>query len=162
MLQLPSMPSVTIQIELDRPTFGPGTVLASFAEESRTAFRQSRGRLSIILTPPEPFLPMDPADIVEITCRDAARLGLHVREHMVAYRVVKLPADFYALAPGNDALRPPQATPIAGLTLAGDYTRQPYLATMEGAVVSGQLAACAVEVACRATGGAAMASVRSS
>jgi 15-cis-phytoene desaturase len=169
LLRLPSMPSVTIQIELDRPsmpldrtTFGPGTVLASFAEESRTAFRQSRGRLSIILTPPEPFLPMDPADIVEITCRDAARLGLHVREHMVAYRVVKLPADFYALAPGNDALRPPQATPIAGLTLAGDYTRQPYLATMEGAVVSGQLAACAVEVACRATGGAAMASVRSS
>src|SRR4029450_8979049 len=59
--------SYTIQIELARPwmprgrtTFGPGTVLASFAEESRTAFRQSRGRLSIILTPPEPFLPLDP------------------------------------------------------------------------------------------------------
>ena len=51
------------------------------------------------------------------------------------------------LAPGNDALRPQQATPIAGLTLAGDYTRQPYIATMEGAVVSGQLAAAAVEAA---------------
>ena len=154
MLQLPSMPSVTIQIELDRPsmpldrpTFGPGTVLASFAEESRTAFRQSRGRLSVILTPPEPFLPMDPAAILEYTCRDAARLGLRVRDHIVAYRVVKLPADFYSLAPGNEVLRPPQATPIVGLTLAGDYTCQQYLATMEGAVVSGQLAACAVEAA---------------
>jgi 15-cis-phytoene desaturase len=154
MLRLPSMPSVTIQLELDRPsmpldrtTFGPGTVLASFAEESRTAFRQSRGRLSVILTPPEPFLPMDPAAILEHTCRDAERLGLHVREHIVAYRVVKLPADFYSLAPGNEVLRPPQATPIAGLTLAGDYTCQQYLATMEGAVVSGQLAACAVEAA---------------
>jgi 15-cis-phytoene desaturase len=105
---------------------------------------------------------MDPADIVEITCRDAARLGLHVREHIVAYRVVKLPADFYSLAPGNDALRPPQATPIPGLTLAGDYTRQQYLATMEGAVVSGQLAADAVEAASRWGDVPAMAGARSS
>jgi 15-cis-phytoene desaturase len=156
MLRLPSMPAVTIQIELDRPsmpldrtTFGSGTVLASFAEESRTAFRQSLGRLSVILTPPEPFIDMDPAGILEITCRDAERLGIHVRDHVIAYRVVKLPADFYSLAPGNDALRPPQATPIEALTLAGDYTRQQYLATMEGAVVSGKLAACAVEAAHR-------------
>jgi 15-cis-phytoene desaturase len=156
MLRLPSMPGVTIHIELDRPalpldraTFGPGTVLASFAEESRTTFRQSRGRLSVILTPPELFIDMDPADILEITCRDAERLGMRVRDHVIAYRVVKLPADFYSLAPGNDALRPPQVTPIAGLTLAGDYTRQPYIATMEGAVVSGKLAADAVQAACQ-------------
>ena len=152
MLRLPSMPAVTIQIELDRPsmpidrtTFGPGTVLASFAEQSRTTFRQNPGRLSIILTPPDRFLPMDDAQILEITCRDAERLGVRVRDRMVRYRVVRLPADFYSLSPGSDALRPPQATPIAGLTLAGDYTRQKYIATMEGAVVSGRLAACAVE-----------------
>lgn len=152
MLRLPSMPSVTIQMELDRPsmpidrtTFGPGTVLASFAEQSRTTFRQLPGRLSIILTPPEPFLDMEPAEILEITCRDAERLGVRVRDRLVDYRVVKLPADFYSLSPGTDALRPPQATPVPGLTLAGDYTRQQYLATMEGAVVSGQLAARAVD-----------------
>ena len=156
MLRLPSMPAVTIQHELDRPsmpldrtTFGPGTVLASFAEQSRTTFRQSAGHLSVILTPPEPFVDMAPADILAITCRDAERLGVRVRDHVVSYRVVTLPADFYALAPGSDALRPPQATPIAGLTLAGDYTRQPYLATMEGAVVSGQLAADTVAAAGR-------------
>jgi 15-cis-phytoene desaturase len=152
MLRLPSMPSVTIQMELDRPsmpidrtTFGPGTVLASFAEQSRTTFRQLPGRLSIILTPPEPFLAMEPAEILEITCRDAERLGVRVRDRIVDYRVIKLPADFYSLSPGTDALRPPQATPIPGLTLAGDYTRQQYLATMEGAVVSGRLAARAVD-----------------
>jgi 15-cis-phytoene desaturase len=169
MLRLPSMPAVTIQLELDLPsmplvrtTFGPGTVFASFAEESRTAFRQSPGRLSVILTPPEPFLAMDDPAILDITCRDADRLGLRVREHVIAYRVVRLPADFYSLAPGNDALRPPQVTPIAGLTLAGDYTRQQYLATMEGAVVSGQVAADAVEAACRSGDRAAMAGARSS
>ncbi|HEX8099652.1 MAG TPA: FAD-dependent oxidoreductase, partial [Actinomycetota bacterium] len=154
MLRLPSMPSVTIQFELDRPsmpidrtTFGPDTVLASFAEQSRTTFRQSRGRLSVILTPPERFLNMDPEQILEITCRDAERLGVRVRDRLIDYRVVRLPADFYLLSPGTDELRPPQATPIEGLTLAGDYTQQIYLATMEGAVVSGRLAACAVEAA---------------
>ena len=30
---------------------------------------------------------------------------------------------------------------MPGLYLAGDHTRQPYVATMEGAVVSGHLAA---------------------
>lgn len=152
MLRLPSMPSVTIQIDLDGPsmpidrtTFGPGTVLASFAEQSRTTFRHTHGRLSVILTPPEPFLEMEPPDVLEATLRDADRLGLRVRGHVVDYRVVKLPADFYSLAPGHDALRPPQATPIPGLTLAGDYTRQQYLATMEGAVVSGRIAADVVE-----------------
>ena len=154
MLRLPSMPSVTIQMELDGPsmeidhtTFGPHTVLASFAEQSRTTFRGLPGRISIILTPPEEFLPMTPEEIFEITCRDADRLGLRVSNHVTRYRVVKLPADFYSLSPGTDALRPPQQTPIPGLTLAGDYTRQQYLATMEGAVVSGRLAAQMVQAA---------------
>jgi 15-cis-phytoene desaturase len=156
MLRLPSMPSVTIQMELDSPsmpidrtTFGPGTVLASFAEQSRSTFRWCPGRLSVILTPPERFLGMDPAEILEITCRDAERLGVRVRDRITDYRVVALPEDFYSLSPGTDALRPEQATPIEGLTLAGDYTRQQYLATMEGAVVSGRRAARAVKAARR-------------
>jgi 15-cis-phytoene desaturase len=151
MLRLPSMPAVTLQMELDRPsmpmdrvTFGPGTVLASFAEQSRTTFRELPGRLSVILTPAERFLAMEPAEILGVTCRDAERLGVRVRDRLVRYRVIKLPEDFYSLSPGNDALRPSQETPIPGLTLAGDYTRQQYLATMEGAVVSGQRAARAV------------------
>ena len=37
----------------------------------------------------------------------------------------------------------------AGLTLADDYTRQQYLATMEGAVVTGKLAADIAEAACQ-------------
>lgn len=154
MLRLPSMPSVTIQIELDAPsmdvdhtTFGPETHLASFAEQSRTTFRGQRGRISIILTPPQRFLGMADRDIFDVTLAHADRLGLRVRGHVRRYRVVRMPADFYALSPGNDALRPPQSTPVAGLSFAGDYTCQQYLATMEGAVVSGRLAAAAAECA---------------
>lgn len=46
--------------------------------------------------------------------------------------------------PGVDACRPPQATPVPGLTLAGDWTDTGWPATMEGAVRSGILAAAAV------------------
>src|SRR5437764_6670969 len=82
--------------------------------------------------------------IFEIASRDAERLGVPVRDRTKRYRVVRLYSDFYSLSPGTDALRPSQTTPVPGLSLAGDYTRQQYLATMEGAVVSGQRAAEAV------------------
>jgi len=38
-------------------------------------------------------------------------------------------------------MRPRQRTGIDGLVLAGDYTRTPSFATMEGAVISGKKAA---------------------
>lgn len=43
--------------------------------------------------------------------------------------------------PGVDRLRPGQRTRVPGLTLAGDYTRTGWPATMEGAARSGKLAA---------------------
>jgi 15-cis-phytoene desaturase len=148
MLHMPSMPAVTFQIELtepsmtiDRTTFGPGTALTSFTEQSRTTFSASKGRLSIILSPPERFIDLSDDQILEVVLKDAKKLGLQLEGKIVSYRSVRLPADFYSLAAGSEALRPPQDIGIPNLVLAGDYTKQPYLATMEGAVVSGKLAA---------------------
>lgn len=148
MLNLPTMDAATIQIDLDQPamdkditTFGPTTSLASFAEQSRTTFRHAPGRLSIILSPPEKFLDMPGNDVLEIVCRDAEKLGLPIRGHVTDYRIVTHPDEFHTLSPGHNWMRPSQRTPVDGLTLAGDYTMQPYFSTMEGAVVSGQLAA---------------------
>ena len=45
----------------------------------------------------------------------------------------------------NHQLRPNQTTPIKNFFLAGDYTMQRYLASMEGAVLSGKLCAEAVD-----------------
>jgi len=151
MLRLPTMPAVTAQFELDSPalpvdrtTFGPGTVLASFSEQSRTTFSNRPGRLSVILARQDEFINVKASRIVEKVVEDAAKLGMDIRPHITDYRVTRLPRDFYSLRPGNNRMRPRQATPIPGLTLAGDYTRQPMLATMEGAVISGRLAAEAV------------------
>lgn len=51
----------------------------------------------------------------------------------------------YKTTKGLDKYRPSQKTPISNLFLAGDYTQQMYLASMEGAVLSGKL--CATEIA---------------
>ncbi|WP_053218809.1 hydroxysqualene dehydroxylase [Virgibacillus senegalensis] len=148
LFKLPMMPAATFQIELDKPalekditTFGPKTILASFAEQSRTTFRESEGRLSIILTPPERFLEMEAEETLKRVIADFQTLGIHLNGKVKDYRQINHPEDFYSLAPGNDALRPDQQTSIEGLILAGDYTKQPFFSTMEGAVVSGQKAA---------------------
>ncbi len=47
----------------------------------------------------------------------------------------------FSAVPGVDRWRPPQASPIANLALAGDWTATGWPATMEGAVRSGYLAA---------------------
>jgi 15-cis-phytoene desaturase len=46
--------------------------------------------------------------------------------------------------PGCQQLRPDQASPIANFFLAGCYTMQRYLASMEGAVLSGKQCAQAI------------------
>lgn len=148
MLSAPTTPSVTAQFELDRPalpvdrtTFGPGTVLAAFTEQSRTTFPHARGRLSVILEEPERFLAASDDDIAKIVIADAQRIGIDLDGHVLRRRVVRYPHDFLSLEPGHLAGRPRQRTPVRGLVLAGDYTRQRFLSTMEGAVLSGELAA---------------------
>lgn len=156
MLSMRSMPTATIQFELEQPanpvdrtTFAPGTCLASFAEQSRTTFRQLPGRLSVILSPPARFTAMAAEAVRDAAVADGMRLGLPM-DKVTRYRVITAPEDFYSFAPGSEPLRPTQRTPIPGLTLAGDYTRQHFLATMEGAVISGQRAATVVAAALRA------------
>lgn len=150
MLQLPSLSAATIQFELDEPllptdhTNFSSTSVCCFAEQSHTTFTHVPGRFSAILYPPSEFVDADEAAVLQRVYRDADSLGLPLREHAVRHRIVNHPHDFYAMEPGTESLRPEQKTPVPGLFLAGDYTRQPFIASMEGAVLSGQLAADAV------------------
>ncbi|RVX17240.1 15-cis-phytoene desaturase, chloroplastic/chromoplastic [Vitis vinifera] len=50
----------------------------------------------------------------------------------------------YKTVPNCEPCRPLQRSPIEGFYLAGDYTKQKYLASMEGAVLSGKLCAQAI------------------
>jgi zeta-carotene desaturase len=63
---------------------------------------------------------------------------------MTWFSVVKLAQSLYWEAPGMDVYRPSQATPIANFFLAGSYTQQDYIDSMEGATLSGKQAAKAI------------------
>jgi len=57
------------------------------------------------------------------------------------FAVVKVPRSVYAAIPGRNKFRPSQETPIDNLVLAGDWTSQKFLGSMEGAILGGKLAA---------------------
>merc|ERR1712127_107807 len=60
---------------------------------------------------------------------------------LIKYAVVKVPRSVYAAIPGRNKYRPSQTTPIPHFTMAGDWTSQKFLGSMEGAVLGGKLAA---------------------
>jgi 15-cis-phytoene desaturase len=72
---------------------------------------------------------------------DLKRHGIDLKGRVKNAAVVKHPSEFYLLEPGSEQRRPRQRTSIPGLALAGDYTRQSFICSMEGAVISGRLAA---------------------
>lgn len=151
LMSLQDMSGIAVQLELDAPAiaddhviFGPNSILGTFAEQSRTTFSRSEGRISTFLTPTEPFIEMSKEDIVAAVVADLLRQGVDVTGRVKKSAVVVHPSEFYLLEPGSEALRPRQGTSVPGLALAGDYTKQTFICSMEGAVVSGRLAAEAV------------------
>ena len=53
---------------------------------------------------------------------------------------MRIPNSVYQARPGVDQYRPDQATPVPNLFLAGDYTQQEFMASIEGAVRSAKRA----------------------
>jgi len=150
-MALPDMSGVAVQLELDSQgladdhvIFGANSILGTFGEQSHSTFRHSAGRISTFLTPTEPFISMNDEDAVAAVVADLARQGIDVAGRGKNSAVVRHPSEFYLLEPGSEARRPRQRTSIPGLALAGDYTKQDLICSMEGAVISGRLAAEAV------------------
>ena len=84
-------------------------------------------------------------DIVEHTDRQVRELFPSAANLTLTWsNVVKLAQSLYREAPGMEPYRPDQSTPISNFYLAGSYTRQDYIDSMEGATMSGHLAAAAI------------------
>lgn len=86
-------------------------------------------------------------EIIDATMEELARLfptEIAVdgsKAKLRKYAVVKTPRSVYAAIPGRNKYRPSQETPIKNFVLAGDWTSQKFLGSMEGAVLGGKLAA---------------------
>ena len=108
--------------------------------------RQGLGSLlQCVLTPGDPWIPRKVEEIVAHTDGQVRELFPSSRSlKLVWSNVVKLAQSLYREAPGMEPYRPEQRTPVANFFLAGSYTRQDYIDSMEGATMSGRLAAAAI------------------
>ena len=90
----------------------------------------------------DPWIPKKVEEIVAHTDRQVRELFPSARNLKLTWsNVVKLAQSLYREAPGMEPYRPEQRTPIGNFFLAGSYTRQDYIDSMEGATMSGHLAA---------------------
>ena len=149
--RLKSVPVMNVQVWFDRyvsstdnlffTADAPFSVFADLAVTSPLYDRSGGSLVSMAVAPAEPLWHLSDEQIVEQCLSALHSLWPRTREAKVVHQtVVKIPNSIYREVPGSDALRPTQKTPIANLALAGDYTQQDYMASMEGAVRSGHRA----------------------
>ena len=132
---------------LDNLLYTPDADFSCFADLALTSpgnyYRHGQGSLlQLVLTPGDPFIKQSNEAIAEHVLKQVHELFPSARNlHMTWYSVVKLAQSLYREAPGMDLYRPDQKTPIANFFLAGSYTKQDYIDSMEGATLSGRQAA---------------------
>lgn len=101
--------------------------------------------MQLVLTPGDPFIKQSNEAIAHHVLKQVHELFPSSRElNMTWYSVVKLAQSLYREAPGMDPYRPDQKTPVGNFFLAGSYTQQDYIDSMEGATISGKRAAKAI------------------
>jgi len=138
--------------QIDQLLFSRSELLSVYADMSVTCNAYAdptRSMLELVLAPAKAWIDKSDEEIIAATLSELKRL---FPEHLSGenpaklrkYQVVKTPRSVYTASPGRQAYRPDQVTPIANFFLAGSYTMQPYLGSMEGAVLSGKLAAQAI------------------
>ena len=151
--RLKSVPVMNAQIWFDRyvsdvdnlffTADAPFSVFADLAVVAPHEYDRHGGSLvSMAIAPAAPLWGLSDDEIIA-RCRAAlAELWPRVAGAQVRKAtLVRIPNSIYRESPGSDRYRPAQRTPVPNLFLAGDYTRQDYMASMEGAVRSGMLAA---------------------
>jgi len=153
---LKGVPVINIHLWFDRKLtnidhllFSRSPLLSVYADMSITCKEYedpNRSMLELVFAPAKDWINKSDQDIVDATMEELKKL---FPSHFIGdnktklrkYKVVKTPRSVYKAVPGCQEFRPGQRSPIKNFFLAGDYTMQKYLASMEGAVLSGKLCA---------------------
>ncbi|MBW4576965.1 MAG: 9,9'-di-cis-zeta-carotene desaturase [Aphanothece sp. CMT-3BRIN-NPC111] len=135
---------------IDNLLYTPDADFSCFADLALTSpsdyYREGQGSLlQLVLTPGDPFIKESNEAIATHVLKQVHELFPSSRQlNMTWSSVVKLAQSLYREAPGMDPYRPPQKTPVVNFFLAGSYTQQDYIDSMEGATLSGRQAAKAI------------------
>ncbi|WP_427158384.1 15-cis-phytoene desaturase [Aliinostoc sp. HNIBRCY26] len=138
--------------DIDQLLFSRSPLLSVYADMSNTCREYAnpdRSMLELVLAPAKDWISKSDEEIVAATIAELEKLfpddfGGENPAKLLKSHVVKTPRSVYKATPGRQQYRPSQKTPIANFFLAGSYTMQRYLGSMEGAVLSGKLTAQAI------------------
>ncbi|WP_421654502.1 15-cis-phytoene desaturase [Leptothermofonsia sp. ETS-13] len=138
--------------DVDQLLFSRSPLLSVYADMSNTCKEYAnpdRSMLELVLAPAKDWIDKSEAEILAATMKELEKLfPQHFTgdqpARLLKYKVVKTPRSVYTASPGRQAHRPSQETPVPNFFLAGSYTMQRYLGSMEGAVLSGKLTAQAI------------------
>ena len=155
--ELAGVPVINIHLWFDRKLtdidhllFSRSPLLSVYADMSNTCREYAnpeKSMLELVLAPAKDWITRSDEEIVAATMAELEKLfpeQIPTPAKLLKYKVVKTPRSVYQATPGRQAYRPSQRTPISNFYLTGDYTLQRYLASMEGAVLSGKLTAQAI------------------
>lgn len=134
--------------DTDNLMFSQGTIFATFADVSITCpedFQAGTGSatggsvMSLVLAPAHQLMDLPNETIISMVMKDIHDRFPKSRDaKLLKSTLVKIPQSVYKAVPDVDKFRPDQVSPISNFYLAGDYTDQKYLASMEGAALSGR------------------------
>jgi 15-cis-phytoene desaturase len=162
--ELEGIPVINLHMWFDRKLknvdhlcFSRSPLLSVYADMSTTCKEyasEEKSMLELVFAPCSPiaggdvnWIAKSDEEIIAATMGELARLfptevaADGSKAKLLKYAVVKVPRSVYAAVPGRNKFRPSQRTPIPNFTLAGCYTSQKFLGSMEGAVLAGKLAA---------------------
>ena len=161
--ELEGIPVINVHLWFDRKlrpydglVFSRSPLLSVYADMSECCAEYAdseRSMLELVFAPCDKtagsdvnWIAASDEEIVAATMKELERLfpdelGAQGGAKLRKSAVVKTPRSVYAAVPGRNKFRPSQNTPIKNFTLAGDFTSQKFLGSMEGAVLSGKLAA---------------------
>jgi phytoene desaturase len=144
---LKGSPVITMQLFFDRQIagvdnllFSAGTHLSVYADMAMVAPEYHNGGKSImqfVVAPAEKLITLPDDELVAFVMEEFRRLHPIAREaQLLKHTIVRIPNSVYQALPGVDKYRPDQASPVPNLFLAGDFTQQHFLASIEGATIS--------------------------
>lgn len=162
MMGLKGVPVINIHIWFDRKLstidnliFSRSKLLSVYADMSVAcdgyANANKNSMLEMVFAPAKGWIGKPDEEILQATMKELEILfpeeiradGSMAR--VEKFTLVKTATSVYETLPGCEAMRPTQISPIPNFIMAGDFSKQKYLASMEGAILSGQLAAKAVQ-----------------
>ncbi|KAG0475676.1 hypothetical protein HPP92_015362 [Vanilla planifolia] len=140
-------------VGLDNLLYTPDADFSCFADLALTSpedyYKEGQGSLiQAVLTPGNPYMPLPNDEIVRRVQKQVLDLFPSAQGLEVLWSsIVKIGQSLYREEPGKEPFRPDQKTPVKNFFLAGSYTKQDYIDSMEGATLSGRRAAAYI---CRA------------